>query len=49
VDALVAGIYGMNFVNMPELGWQYGYVACLALMLALSVGLLWGFRKMRWV
>jgi magnesium transporter len=30
--ALIAGIYGMNFVHMPELGWQIGYPFALALM-----------------
>ncbi|GBQ12390.1 magnesium transporter CorA family protein [Swaminathania salitolerans] len=29
---LIAGVYGMNFRNMPELGWRYGYYYGLALM-----------------
>ncbi|AQS87998.1 magnesium/cobalt transporter CorA [Neoasaia chiangmaiensis NBRC 101099] len=33
---LIAGIYGMNFKNIPELDWHYGYYYCLGLM-ALSV------------
>ena len=36
---LITGIYGMNFKNMPELDWQYGYVAVLGLMVAVSIGL----------
>jgi magnesium transporter len=28
----IAGIYGMNFVNMPELGFKYGYFMILILM-----------------
>jgi magnesium transporter len=32
VDALVAGIYGMNFDRMPELHWEYGYPFALALI-----------------
>jgi magnesium transporter len=29
---LIAGIYGMNFKNMPELGWHYGYAYSLVLI-----------------
>lgn len=34
---LVAGIYGMNFAHMPELGWQLGYPMALGIMLAAAV------------
>lgn len=37
--SLVAGIYGMNFTNMPELNWSWGYFALLAIMLSTAVGL----------
>ena len=30
VPTMVAGVYGMNFANMPELQWAYGYPAALA-------------------
>lgn len=30
--SFVAGVYGMNFENMPELEWQWGYYACLGLI-----------------
>jgi magnesium transporter len=43
--ALIAGIYGMNFSNMPELGWREGYAFALALMLAIGGGLALFFRK----
>ena len=33
----IAGIYGMNFDNMPELHWHYGYFACLLVMAAVAV------------
>jgi hypothetical protein len=33
----IAGIYGMNFKNMPELDTQYGYVAVLGVITALRV------------
>ena len=48
-DALIAGIYGMNFEFMPELHWQYGYPFALGLMLVLSVGLVAFFRWRKWV
>jgi len=48
-NALIAGIYGMNFEFMPELHWQYGYPFALGLMLVLSVGLVAFFRWRKWV
>lgn len=45
----VAGIYGMNFDNMPELRWRYGYYFALGIMLLISVGLLYFFRRKRWL
>lgn len=47
--ALVAGIYGMNFRIMPELGWRFGYEWALGLMLALGAVLLVYFKKQRWI
>ena len=32
----LAGIYGMNFVDMPELKWSYGYPLCLLFMAIIS-------------
>jgi magnesium transporter len=49
VDALIAGIYGMNFDYMPELHWLLGYPWSLALMAVASLGL-WGvFRRIEWL
>ncbi len=47
--SLVGTVYGMNFVNMPELHWQYGYPFALGLMAALSVGLYAIFKKKKWL
>ncbi len=47
--ALVAGIYGMNFKFMPELGWRSGYPLALGAMLAIGLLELWVFRKMKWL
>lgn len=44
VPTLIAGIYGMNFKHMPELGWTIGYPLALVLMFGIS-GLLWFFFK----
>ncbi|TDC38749.1 magnesium/cobalt transporter CorA [Micromonospora sp. KC213] len=44
-----AGIYGMNFDNMPELRWTYGYPGVLAIMLAVSISLYRWFRRNGWL
>jgi magnesium transporter len=45
----VAGVYGMNFRHMPELGWRWGYPAVLAVMVAVAAGMLVYFRKHDWI
>lgn len=45
----IAGIYGMNFVNMPELEWRYGYYAVLGGMLVVAVGMLVAFGRRKWL
>ncbi len=44
----IAGVYGMNFTNMPELDWKYGYAAVWLLIIFILGGMLWYFRKKRW-
>jgi magnesium transporter len=46
---LIAGIYGMNFTHMPELGWRYGYAFALGLMALLMTGGYWYFRNKDWL
>jgi len=46
---LIAGIFGMNFRYMPELGWHYGYPISLALMLASAVGPYLYFKTRGWI
>lgn len=41
----IAGLYGMNFKNMPELHWQYGYFATLGLMLFVSIVIFVWFKR----
>ncbi|MFU8876146.1 magnesium/cobalt transporter CorA [Micromonospora sp. SL4-19] len=45
----IAGIYGMNFHNMPELDWTYGYPGVVAVMLCISLGLYRWFRRNGWL
>ncbi|MCW4005617.1 MAG: magnesium/cobalt transporter CorA [Candidatus Bathyarchaeota archaeon] len=45
----IAGIYGMNFQNMPELTHPLGYPLVLAAMLAIAVLMLLYFRKKKWI
>ncbi|MBQ0137825.1 MAG: magnesium/cobalt transporter CorA [Kurthia sp.] len=45
----IAGVYGMNFVNMPELNWHYGYFITLAIMLFIAVYMLAFFKRSGWL
>lgn len=44
----IAGIYGMNFQFMPELGWKFGYFIVLGIMLAIAVGMVIFFKRRKW-
>jgi magnesium transporter len=46
---LIAGVYGMNFKNMPELKWEFGYPFALALMVGVGVFLYVSFKKRDWL
>ncbi len=48
-NALIAGIYGMNFEFMPELHWPYGYPFALGLMAVVSLALIVFFRWRKWL
>ena len=45
----IAGIYGMNFEAMPELGWRWGYPAALGVMAAIGGGMALYFRSKDWL
>ena len=49
IPTLIAGIYGMNFIHMPELRWRYGYAYALGVMLLSGVILYRAFRKRDWL
>jgi magnesium transporter len=46
---LIASIYGMNFVHMPELDWVLGYPLAFGLMLLSAVLPWWYFKRRGWV
>lgn len=45
----LAGVYGMNFDFMPGLHWRWGYHVLLAFMLIIAVGMVFFFKKRRWL
>jgi magnesium transporter len=49
VPTMIAGIYGMNFEHMPELGWTFGYPLVLAVMATICFGLYRYFKKVGWL
>jgi len=49
VPTMIAGVYGMNFKNMPELSWVYGYPLALTIMAVLDTVLFHRLRKAGWL
>jgi len=49
VPTAIAGIYGMNFNNMPELTWRYGYFIVLGAIIVICLALYWRFKKAGWL
>lgn len=47
--SLIAGIYGMNFENMPELKSEHGYWLTLGGMAVITIVLLWYFWRRGWI
>lgn len=45
----IVGIYGMNFANMPELQWRYGYFVIWGVMALVGVSLVVFFRRRKWL
>ena len=44
----LAGIYGMNFEHIPELKYQYGYFVLLGVMVLVTFGAVWYFKRKNW-
>lgn len=49
VPTIITGIYGMNFRDMPELGWTFGYPLALVLMVVIVFGLWWHLKRVGWL
>jgi magnesium transporter len=49
VPTLIAGLYGMNFQNMPELSWELGYPVALAMMALIDLVLFFRLRRAGWL
>jgi magnesium transporter len=49
VPTMVAGIYGMNFDNIPELHWRYGYYAVIFLIATVCLALYRRFKRVGWL
>ncbi len=49
VPTMIAGVYGMNFKNMPELSWEFGYPLALSIMAVLDTLLFHRLRKAGWL
>ena len=45
----VVGLYGMNFPNMPEYHWKYGYLFVCAILVLVTAGSLFYFKRKRWL
>jgi len=51
----IAGVYGMNFdrstsgFNMPELGWRFGYLYAIGLMVAVAFGMITFLKLKKWL
>ena len=45
----VVGVYGMNFRNMPELSWEYGYMSVWVAMIVIVAVMVGYFRKRGWI
>lgn len=46
--SFIAGLYGMNFENIPALSWQWGYFVCLAAMVAIASSMAFFFWRRGW-
>ena len=45
----IAGVYGMNFENIPELKFQYGYFVLWGIMVVVFLGMLYYFKRREWL
>jgi magnesium transporter len=44
----IVGVYGMNFKHMPELEYEYGYYTIIGIMMVITLGMLYYFKRRNW-
>jgi len=49
VPTFIVGLYGMNFDNMPELRWHFGYGYVWGVILLTTIAQLWFYRRKHWI
>jgi magnesium transporter len=47
--SVITGFFGMNFKYLPGLDWEYGVAAATVFMICVGVGMLWVFKRNRWM
>jgi magnesium transporter len=47
--SFIAGIYGMNFINMPELSFKYGYFILIGFMMLIVIIMISWFKRKKWI
>lgn len=49
LPTFIVGVYGQNFVNIPELKWHFGYAFSWGVIIATTIGQLWFFKRKNWI
>ena len=49
LPTFIVGVYGQNFVDIPELRWHLGYAFSWGVILATTIGQVWFFRRKNWI
>jgi magnesium transporter len=49
LPTFIVGLYGQNFVNIPELRWHLGYLYVWGVILVTTAMQLWWFRRAKWI
>jgi len=47
--SFLAGVYGMNFINMPELKWEFGYPFAWMIYIGIAVSVFIKLKRMKWL
>lgn len=49
VPTFIVGLYGQNFVNLPETTWRHGYLFSWGIIVLVTAGQVWYFKRRRWI